>query len=461
MSRQPTLGTVMTVLSLPALRPALRLDRRHLFEALLIAIAMLLMVAALAGWRTTAVVPSTNGAVVDSVTVGTGAWDSGVRPGDRIRTLDASESGAVFMEIERADGGVTGLFGAGGELRSVEAYLPLSLLAALALVGAIARERWWSGTLAIAAVVALGMASMDLGALIATPLLIAAVYYALRPADRFSVIGLATASGAGVAWLGLALIGAAPWIAVVVAAHGFVFAAVAVRGLRGVRRIWRALPPMLIGARALALLDELIPGRASARLRSAEHERVVLADRLHASLLPELGQIIAGLEQDAGSSERAERLRAVSSELRELMNERRLMLLDALGLVPALEWLTEHVRDGRVSIELACAVDADAPRPPREIEQAAFRVAQQALDNAMTHGRADRVEVLLERSDPNGCSLSIIDNGVGFSPDRRRAAVRSGHHGLLEMERRSALVGATCTIASGPSGTEVEFQWSA
>ena len=87
-----------------------------------------------------------------------------------------------------------------------------------------------------------------------------------------------------------------------------------------------------------------------------------------------------------------------------------------------------------------------------EMETTVYRFAQEALNNIAKHARADRVDIVLERSDEQ-ISLIVEDNGVGFNP----AEAGSGRgFGLRGMRERAALAGATCLIESAPGkGTTI------
>lgn len=81
-----------------------------------------------------------------------------------------------------------------------------------------------------------------------------------------------------------------------------------------------------------------------------------------------------------------------------------------------------------------------------------FRIFQESLNNALKHAQADRIEVRL--ADGDGVRLSIADNGKGFQPSSTKTS-RSGQ-GLLNMQRRAAVIGYHCDVHSSPgNGTTV------
>lgn len=80
-----------------------------------------------------------------------------------------------------------------------------------------------------------------------------------------------------------------------------------------------------------------------------------------------------------------------------------------------------------------------------EIETALYRIAQEALTNIAKHSRAGNVEVILERRSDH-VLLIVEDDGVGFDAGDRNSAPQG--FGMLGMQERAALVGATLEIES-------------
>jgi signal transduction histidine kinase len=89
-----------------------------------------------------------------------------------------------------------------------------------------------------------------------------------------------------------------------------------------------------------------------------------------------------------------------------------------------------------------------------------FRVAQEALANAVKHGKPPIV--VRYSSTDTGVSLSIDDAGPGIAPDAGEEAERSGHFGLLNMEQRAEAIGAILDVRRWPTGgTHVALEWRA
>jgi len=153
---------------------------------------------------------------------------------------------------------------------------------------------------------------------------------------------------------------------------------------------------------------------------------------------------ISALEQVAQQLDR---------DVDHLVWELRPTALDDLGLRAA---LANYIQDWslrvNVSVELH-TTGLTTDRLASEIETTLYRIAQEALNNIAKHARASHVEIILERR-ADQVSLIVEDDGVGFDlagMDRDRRGF-----GLLGMQERAALVGATLQIESTPGdGTTI------
>jgi signal transduction histidine kinase len=209
--------------------------------------------------------------------------------------------------------------------------------------------------------------------------------------------------------------------------------------------------------RVRAILRELIPGQAAADAAAIEAERVRLAGDLHAVVLPSLRRAIAEAEAGLPIENLAERLRSVDLELERLMADRWPVVLEAFGLVAALEDLAERTEGGS-PIQVVLEIDGVVDRPRPEIERTTWRIAQLALDNAVRHAAATHVTIGIACASDR-VRLSVADDGRGFDP---RDPSRPGARGLADLGRRAAGVGGRVTIESGhPTGTVVRFDWPA
>lgn len=190
---------------------------------------------------------------------------------------------------------------------------------------------------------------------------------------------------------------------------------------------------------------------------ATEAERARLAADIHDDALQELTLLVRRLEI-AGDEEGAELGRTVAERLRAICGDLRLPILDDLGVGPALDWLVlriERLAGGEVRLERS-----DGSRHSPDVELAVFRVAQEALSNAVKHGNPPIV--VRYQSSPTGISLSIDDSGPGIGPGAGEAAERAGHFGLLNMQQRAEAIGAILDVRRWPSGgTHVALEWRA
>lgn len=143
-------------------------------------------------------------------------------------------------------------------------------------------------------------------------------------------------------------------------------------------------------------------------------------------------------------------LAAVDDAIRQVRTaafELRPAVLDDLGLGPALRTLCRQVAH-QAGMAVAYRVSLGEHRPPVEVETACFRVAQEAITNAVRHSGAGhvRVSVVLRRR-TGTLVLDVQDDGAGFDPARCSGVVCIGIKGMAE---RAALVGATLEIRSAP-----------
>jgi signal transduction histidine kinase len=190
---------------------------------------------------------------------------------------------------------------------------------------------------------------------------------------------------------------------------------------------------------------------------ATEAERARLAADIHDDALQELTLLVRRLET-AGDTEGADLGRTVADRLRAICGDLRLPILDDLGVGPALDWLVlriERLAGGEVRLERT-----DGTRPPPDVELAIFRVAQEALANAVKHGQPPIV--VRYRATDSGVSLSIDDAGPGIEPNAGKAAEEGGHFGLLNMQQRAEQIGAILDIRRWPAGgTHVALEWRA
>jgi len=189
---------------------------------------------------------------------------------------------------------------------------------------------------------------------------------------------------------------------------------------------------------------------------AVEAERARLAADIHDDALQELSALVRRLDS-AGDAEGADLARSVAERLRAITSDLRLPLLDDLGAGPALEWLVgrfQPLTEGVVRLERI-----DPSRPPAGVELAVFRVAQEAIANAVKHGKPP-ITVRYRVDEAGAVSLSVDDEGPGIEPDAPETALRAGHLGVANMQQRAEQIGALLDIRRWPGGgTHVALEW--
>ena len=189
-------------------------------------------------------------------------------------------------------------------------------------------------------------------------------------------------------------------------------------------------------------------------IEASEQERRRWARELHDETLQGLG----GLQMLLSTALRGadpERLRGAVREavqqigleianLRSLIVELRPPALDEIGLVPAIETLAQRVATNEgITVETNIALSLeDTERLPPDVENAVYRIVQEALTNVGKHAGAERLEIELLKQD-GGMVVSVRDDGRGFDPGDPVAGF-----GLIGMRERVALIGGSVEIKS-------------
>jgi signal transduction histidine kinase len=199
---------------------------------------------------------------------------------------------------------------------------------------------------------------------------------------------------------------------------------------------------------------------------SIVEERNRLARELHDSVTQKLfGLTLTAeaaatvLDRDQGEARRQlQRLQGLTreamEELRSLIFELRPPAVESEGLATALRKHVDVLQ--RVhGHEVALRFEGDA-EPDDDRAGEVLRIAQEALQNALRHAHATRVEVSLEAVDGR-LRLAVADDGVGFDP--AEPGLRSRRLGLTSMEERARALGGTLTIESQPGvGTTIALE---
>ncbi|HEX6535463.1 MAG TPA: sensor histidine kinase [Gemmatimonadaceae bacterium] len=225
---------------------------------------------------------------------------------------------------------------------------------------------------------------------------------------------------------------------------------------------------MRVGRTINVLLDGLVSDRARMRrlasqvINAQDEERARIARELHDSTAQTLAALVLQLSAAARDSRdpalaiRLEEIKMMAStaleEVRTLSHTVHPRVLDDLGLAAALEWLARDTRESS-TLRVTVATVGDPTAIPAASSSVLYRVAQEALSNAIRHAMASAVSIVL-RVGASAAVLEVADDGRGF--DVEEAEARRPGMGLFSMQERVALVDGHLDVTSTPGeGTRV------
>ncbi len=200
-----------------------------------------------------------------------------------------------------------------------------------------------------------------------------------------------------------------------------------------------------------AMLDRLEGERRNSgrrALAAQEGERRRVARELH----DEVGQVLTAIalqaeraaHHDSGQREAlaevAHSLMRSLEDVQRIGRELRPEALDDLGLVNALIALCSRI-DSETGLRIRRDLDWNLPSLSDEAELVIYRIAQEALTNALRHSGATEVTVALKRIDRH-VALTVQDDGSGLPENRTES-------GLAGMRERAMLIGAQLEVSSG------------
>lgn len=218
-------------------------------------------------------------------------------------------------------------------------------------------------------------------------------------------------------------------------------------------------------AAALARAEELHRSRQRI-VTMQESVRREIAQQLHGSVQNRLILImhrLTELERSAPTPETAEALKDLRQKVTEIVDgyvrpisHRLYPSILRRGLVVALQSLADQFEEA-LTIELQLdpnlqMLERSTPRMiPEPVRLAAYRIAEEALTNAVKHARGKSAMIELARFSAGWLRLVIRDSGPGFDPQRVETGL-----GTLAMQDYAEVVGGSCFIRSSEgSGTEV------
>jgi len=140
-------------------------------------------------------------------------------------------------------------------------------------------------------------------------------------------------------------------------------------------------------------------------------------------------------------------LDCLEAELRRISHELHPMVLEDLGLLPALEFLKHGVAK-RTGLRISVTGSLHG-RLPADIEIALYRIVYEALGDVARHAKASHVAIAIWR-DGGGVSCSICDNGCGVDPDSCRTAQSGRGMGFHAIRARVEDLNGSCLLHSAP-----------
>jgi signal transduction histidine kinase len=208
---------------------------------------------------------------------------------------------------------------------------------------------------------------------------------------------------------------------------------------------------------AIANARSVAAERLRLSIEAAERERLQWARELHDQTLQGLAAIRLMLatarhgdgEAQGGAIDRSlEQIDHEIGALRALISDLRPDSLDQLGVEAALESLVARLEARTPGVRIGLRADPLEARPPASVEMALYRVAQEAMTNALRHGGASEIEITLRCG--AAIELTIRDDGSGFDP----GSLEPGF-GLAGMRERAELVGGAVAVDSTPGGPTI------
>jgi signal transduction histidine kinase len=196
-------------------------------------------------------------------------------------------------------------------------------------------------------------------------------------------------------------------------------------------------------------------------------ERARIAHDLHDTLAQvfsavglQLDRLGALLDDSPAARERLQQARRMLAHAR-LASRNVVSNVRAAGgarpsLPQALEELTKLYEDVSIVVDVS---GLDHPLPDT-LETELLRIAEEAVSNAIAHGRARHVFIELS-VEPSVIELWVRDDGAGFQPAAEAPGTDGppGGFGLVGMRARASRIGGTLEISSEPGvGTEVGVQ---
>ncbi len=190
---------------------------------------------------------------------------------------------------------------------------------------------------------------------------------------------------------------------------------------------------------AEALMARVLEADQRSRREIAEH----LHDQALQTLLAANQDLLEAAPGRVGVMRAHEIVAATIAEIRETVSALHPVTLQEGGLSTALAAVARRAeRQGGFE----CTLDVDGAALGAN-DELVLAIARELLTNAAKHAEATKVSVTVSREDDHAV-LQVVDDGRGFEPGRRKAAVREGHIGLASIAYRLERVGGSFELSS-------------
>ncbi|MCD7973031.1 MAG: PAS domain-containing sensor histidine kinase [Candidatus Azobacteroides sp.] len=214
--------------------------------------------------------------------------------------------------------------------------------------------------------------------------------------------------------------------------------------------------------------DEMQKIRSESIIAGEERERKRIAAEIH----DHIGQMLTALKMrmeiveadDSGAvkdlSEIKEIIISIIQETQKICAELIPSVLNDFGLQAAIHDLMTTIRKStRITIHFENNMEDGLLNKMQET--IIYRILQEGMNNIIKHARAKNIYLYME-SDAENIYMKLTDDGVGFNPESpawKPGAQNSKAYGLVNMQERAEMLGATFTISSAPEkGTTIELQ---
>ncbi len=196
-------------------------------------------------------------------------------------------------------------------------------------------------------------------------------------------------------------------------------------------------------------------------LEISEREQRRIGHDLHDGICQHLAGIelmsqVLGQKLERRSKDGAARAGEIARNVRETIAQTRALArglspvtLEAEGLMSALQELAQNTAK---IFRVACHCECEPPVlvADQAVSTHLFRIAQEAVSNALRHGKKVRRLTIQLRKDDKQIVLSVSDDGTGFPP--AQAAAKNKGMGLRIMQSRAGMIGGTLSIGNNPGG---------